>query len=279
MRSIEEHPVHHLERGREAAGRPRCPGRGPRVALGLGALVGLAVLLAGAPALAHYPWITVHAGEPQGASFRIGFGHAFPADGQLPADRLEGVRLVQPDGSVRALELEARDDHSLPDAAPGAILIVAEQKPAYWSRTHEGGRRASRERYPEAFSCSQSANSMKAIAGQGPGVAWQHRQGQLLEVVPLVDPAALRAGDPLSVQVLLHGEPWAGEVRATHAGYPRDGENDYALTVRTDADGVARLVPAESGDWLVHAHATEDYPDPAVCDRRSYSSTLTFTLR
>lgn len=263
MRIIEDHSVNRLE----------------RAAAGLGALVGLAVLFAGAPALAHYPWITVHEAEGQGASFLISFGHSFPADGQLPADRLEGVRLVQPDGSVEALELEARENHPLPDAAEGAGMIVAEQKPAYWSRTHEGGRRASREHYPDAFSCSESANSMKAITGQGPGVAWQHRQGHVLEVVPLADPAGLRAGDPLPVQVLLHGEPWAGEVRATHAGYARDGEDDYALTVRTDADGVARLVPAVSGDWLVQAHATEDHPDPAVCDRRSYSSTLTFTLR
>ncbi|TVP89029.1 MAG: DUF4198 domain-containing protein [Thioalkalivibrio sp.] len=255
------------------------PGRGMRAATALALLFAFAALLAGAPALAHYPWITVHEGEDESESFRISFGHTFPEAGLLRVDRLDGVRVVQPDGGVEALELEEREYHPLPDATEGAVMIVAEQKPAYWSRTHEGGRRASREAYPDAFSCSQSANSMKAVAGHGTGAAWQHRQGHALEVVPLVDPAGLRFGDPLSVQVLLHGEPWVGDVRATHAGHSRDGGHDYALTVRTDADGVARMVPAVSGYWLVQVHASEEYPDPAVCDRRSYNATLTFTVR
>jgi len=256
----------------------RLPAR-TRIESALHVLVGLMLPLAAAPAFAHYPWITVHGSAGQAETFRVHFGHSFPEDALLRVDRLDGVRVVHPDGSVEMLELEERADHPLPDAAEGARMIVAEEKPAYWSRTHEGGRRASREQYPDAFSCSQSVNAMKAIAGQGSGAAWQHRQGHALEVVPLNDPTVLRGGDPLAVQVLLHGEPWEGEVRATYAGYSSSGEDDYALTVRANVEGVARMVPAVAGYWLVQAHASEDYPDPAVCDRRSYDSTLTFTIR
>lgn len=242
--------------------------------------LGIFMLLVAMPATAHYPWIKVHGATSASEYFRIHFGHSFPEDGLLRADRVAGVRLVHPDGSVEVLELEAREDHPLsPARNPGARMIVAEQNPAYWSRTHEGGRRASREQYPDAFSCSQSSNVMKAVVNRGTGTAWQHRQGHPLELLPREDPAGLRAGDPLTLQVLLHGEPWEGEVRATYAGYPGDGGHDYALTVRTDAEGLARMVPAVAGYWLVQAHASEDYPDPAVCDRRSYHSTLTFRVR
>jgi len=257
----------------------RCLPARTRVKSTVHVLIWLLLPLVAVPAAAHYPWITVQVSKGEAETFRIHFGHSFPEDGMLRADRLDGVRVVHSDGNVDALELEEREYHPLPGTAEGAGMIVAEQKPAYWSRTHEGGRRASREQYPDAFSCSQSANSMKAVVGEGAGVAWQHRQGHALELVPLVDPAGLRAGDPLAVQVLLHGEPWEGTVRGTYAGYPRDGEDDYALTVRTDADGVARMVPAVADYWLVQAHASEDYPDPAVCDRRSYYATLTFTVR
>jgi uncharacterized GH25 family protein len=276
---IAKHPVHRVGIGGQVAQSVPIHESVPATATSWGALLGIVMLFASAPALAHYPWVTVHEEEEQGTSFRISFGHQFPVAGRLQVDRLEGVHVVYSDGRVEALELEEREYHPLPAAAEGARMIVAEQKPAYWSRTHEGGQTASREQYPDAFSCSQSTNSMKAFAGKGPGVAWKYRQGHGLELVPLVDPTGLGAGDPLSVQVLLHGEPWEGEVHATHAAYSRDGEDDYLLTVRTDADGVAHLVPAASDHWLVQAHASEDYPDPAVCDRRSYYSTLTFTLR
>jgi uncharacterized GH25 family protein len=242
------------------------------------ALVG-AMLLAVPAVHAHYPWIAVDAGAEPHGTLRITLGHAFLEHGQLPADRLEGIRLVQPDGSVQPLRLGESENHPLPAAAEeGARLIVAEQQSAYWSRTHEGGRMASREEYPAAFSCTQSGHAMKAVVGDGPGSAWQHVQGHVLELVPMIDPTALRAGDPMEIRVLFHGEPWKGELKATFAGYQGASEERYAVTVQTDTNGVARLVPAASGYWLVRVHAIEDHPDPAVCDRRSYFSTLTFTF-
>lgn len=268
-----------MYRSSPAGRRVRRPDEPSRMASALRFLTWLMLPLAATPALAHYPWITVHGVAGQAEVFRVHFGHSFPSDGLLRVDRLDGVRLVHADGRVEPLELAEREFHPLPGPAEGASMIVAEQKPAYWSRTHEGGRVASREQYPDAFSCSQSMNSMKAITGRGTGVAWQHRQGHALELLPLNDPAALRGGDPLAVQVLLHGEPWSGEVRAIYAGYSRAGEDDYVLVVRTNAEGVARLVPAVVGDWLVRAHASEEHPDLAVCDRRSYHATLTFTIR
>jgi uncharacterized GH25 family protein len=239
------------------------------------------VLLLTVPAVhAHYPWIAVDASAQPHGTFRITFGHAFLEHGQLPADRLEGIRLVEPDGSVQPLSLGEGKNHPLPAAAgEGARLIVAEQQPAYWSRTHEGRRMASREEYPAAFSCTQSGHAMKAVVGDGPGSAWQHVQGHVLELVPMNDPTALRAGDPMEIQVLFHGKPWKGELKATFAGYEGASEDRYAVTVQTDTHGVARLVPAASGNWLVRVHAIEDHPEPAVCDRRSYFSTLTFTFR
>jgi len=251
------------------------PARAPIVAtLLVFGLLGLAV-----PASAHYPWITVSEDAEGDPTFRLGFGHVFPGDGPLGAHRVDGIRVIGSDDAVEPLVLEDREIHPLPNDTEGTRLIVAEQTPLYWSRTHQGGRQASREQYPDAFSCSQSGNVMKAAFGDGGGSAWQYQQGHVLELIPQRDPVGLRPGDPLSIRVLFHGEPWEGEVKATYEGYDGGSSDRYVLTLRTDADGMVRFVPAASGYWLVRANASEDYPDPAVCDRRSYFSTLTFEIR
>ena len=241
------------------------------------ALAAFALAAISAPVLAHYPWITVTEGDA-GPAFRVHFGHRFPGEGRLMPHQLQAVRLIEPDGQTRDLVLDERELHPLPPGGEGTHLLVVEQNPSFWSRTHEGGRRASREQYPDAFSCSQSANVTKAIVGRGASAAWRQEQGHPLELLPLSDPSALRTGDPLEVRVLLHGKPWAGEVRATYTGYEAQGEEAYALRATTNAEGVVRFVPAVAGQWLVLAQASEDFPDPAVCDRRSYHSTLTFVV-
>jgi uncharacterized GH25 family protein len=240
-------------------------------------LAAFALAAISAPVLAHYPWITVTEGDA-GPVFRVHFGHRFPGEGRLAPQQLQAVRLIAADGVAHELALQDQELHPLPALGEGTHLLVVEQNPSFWSRTHEGGRRASREQYPDAFSCSQSANVMKAIVGRGAGEAWGQEQGHPLELVPLSDPSTLRTGDPLEVRVLLHGEPWTGEIGATYAGYEAQGEETYAVRVATNAEGVARFVPAVAGQWLVLAHAGEDFPDPAICDRRSYHSTLTFVV-
>ena len=245
-------------------------------------MVPVALLLLGlgtmtAPAFAHYPWIIVTQSDATPA-FRVHFGHRFPGDGRLAPHQLDAVRLIEPDGHSRTLNPDDQELHSLAPLGAGTHLLVAAQRPAFWSRTVDGGRRASREQYPNAFSCSQSVNTMKAVFGNGTGDSWRREQGHALELLPLVDPTTLKAGEPLALQVTFHGEPWMGEVNATYAGFEQQGDDPYAVNVSTDADGVARFVPASEGDWLVRVFASEDYPDPKVCDRRSYSSTLTFAV-
>lgn len=162
MRINDDVPVPPLSYGPRGAGQPLWRARRTHTTVALSVLLYCAMLAVGALALAHYPWITVQM-QDAAESFRISFGHSFPEDGLLRVDRLEGIRVVHPDGRTEALELGEREHHPLPIAAAGAGMIVAEQKPAYWSRTHEGGRRASPADYPDAFSCSQSANAMKAM--------------------------------------------------------------------------------------------------------------------
>ncbi|HEV2611038.1 MAG TPA: DUF4198 domain-containing protein [Noviherbaspirillum sp.] len=106
------------------------------------------------------------------------------------------------------------------------------------------------------------------------------RTGQRLEIVPLADPLAQRAGGTLDFQFYFDGKPLAGVlVKAWHR---KDGKpkNDQTLIIRarTDAQGKVAFSLPYAGTWMVsavHMIATTDTPD---IDWDSFWGNLTFDL-
>ncbi len=228
------------------------------------------------PAQAHYPWLTVSDEEPM--RFVVGWGHDFPKDGILGADRIASATLVLPDGTVRELSLGTQDAHLVGAMAPSGLhILAAEQRPGFYSRTHQGGRAGSKIDHPGALSCSESANTMKALISRGEGGDPGRLLGHALEIVPLADPASLGVGDEFAVRILFQGKPFRGTVEATWAGFP--DKESYAVTRETDASGEVRIPLSHGGLWLVKAATRVPYPDAAVCDHRSHTATLTFRIR
>lgn len=228
------------------------------------------------PAQAHFPWLAVL--DPDPLRFEIGWGHSFPRDGILAVERIASARLHLPDGGVRELVLNPGDEHSagsLPE--PGLYLLALRQRPGFYSQTADGGRSGSRLDFPEALSCSESANSMKALFSTG-GTGGDPALvvGHLLEILPLVDPTDLKVGDELPVRILFRGAPYAGTLEATWDGYP--DKDDHALSLSTDETGLARLPLSDAGLWLVIVRVQEPHVDKTVCDYQTYTATLTFRL-
>lgn len=98
--------------------------------------------------------------------------------------------------------------------------------------------------------------------------------GLTIEIVPLVNPYALEAGQGLPVRVLFQGDPLAG--LTLHAG--TDGQAEALSTVETDAAGEAEIPITESGKWYVRGiHLSQvDKQDHSY---ESYWCTLTFQIR
>lgn len=97
--------------------------------------------------------------------------------------------------------------------------------------------------------------------------------GYPAEIVPLVNPYAITAGDELQVHCLVDGSPVANQLVV--AG--QEGGRNMIQT-RTDADGVATLQLDAAGNWFVRfinmvPSAVEDV------DYESKWATLTFHLR
>ncbi len=247
----------------------------------------LALLLGTASGLAaaHYPWLTLDSHAPgagEALQFEVAWGHRFPVDGVLSADRLESLTLVGTQG-VHAIALNGKAERfTVPAAAlEGAAVLVGVQRTSYYSRTPEGGRRGSRKDFPDARSCSLSNNTVKALVGGGAEAgAAGIPVGHAFELVVEAGPGALSAGGTLPLRIVFHDQPWQGEVNAIYAGYQKaEGEADYPVQLMTDAQGRVAVPLDRAGHWMVRASTGEDYPNPDVCDRLHYNATLTITVR
>ena len=102
--------------------------------------------------------------------------------------------------------------------------------------------------------------------------------GHILEIVPEKDPAGLKPGEPLRVQVLFRGKPLTGaHVGAVYAGAVLTG-HDFPVLAETGQDGTAVLKLDRPGLWYARLiHMTPAQGDPEI-DWRSYFATLTFSL-
>jgi len=98
--------------------------------------------------------------------------------------------------------------------------------------------------------------------------------GLTLEIVPLRNPFALRAGETLGVRVLFRGKP----LPEANLGWQRAGDGDLPRgTVRTDAMGEA-LVPIDRPGLMAIRLTHMTRPRAADYEWESFWTTLTFHI-
>lgn len=113
-------------------------------------------------------------------------------------------------------------------------------------------------------------------AGERSDGTYRRRTGQRLELVPLQDPAKLRAAQPLTLQVWFDNRPLSGAlVKLWHGQGP--GIELITVAAVSDAQGRVTLPLAREGAWM----ASVVHMVPATgcdCDWDSYWGNLTFAV-
>ena len=235
-------------------------------------------------AYAHYPWINLTDYTPEsGKALRmtIGWGHQYPLDGFLKNDALESIYVLGPGGKKQAIastsEVEFQSEESISKA--GAYVVAATRKAGFYTKTTEGGKSCSKRGLKNVIKCFYSYMCMKAIANVGKGKGKvDARLGHAMEIIPLANPADLREGDYLPVQVLLKGKPFKGEIYATYVGFSTE-KNTFAYATTTNKKGKGKIKILHSGVWMIKVNHEEPYPDQSECDVESFVATLTFEVQ
>ncbi len=250
-------------------------------------LITLFIITSAAAALAHDTWIEVRDYTPapgEELTLVMASDHYFPTRIFMAKEDMDDLYLLIPDGSRMAIngysDVEYKAAKNLEQA--GAHLVIATQKGTFWTKTTKGYQKGkSKKGLKNVISCTYSAKFAKAVVNVGNGSAalLDKPLGHDLEIIPLADPAALRNGDALPIQVLFKGKPLGGaQVFATYAGFSRE-KNTFAYATKSAADGKAKIRIATPGAWLVCISHQEDYPDPKECDQYKFSATLTFEIQ
>jgi hypothetical protein len=127
---------------------------------------------------------------------------------------------------------------------------------------------------PAVEQYSRSVKTLIAVGAAADGAAWTQPLGQTLEIVPMSDPLALRAGQALQVRVLFRGAPLSG----ARLGWDLPGNGEQlAGETWTGADGTAWVPIARPGLILLRLiHMTR--PRAADHEWESFWSSLTFRI-
>lgn len=262
-------------------------------ALVLGAFT-LVLLLSGS-LWAHNLWLNATNFNPvlsgrAGAHSKIyfGFGHRFPVQDFLAAEKLTEFNLIQPDQSIQPLA--AGNDGFLATPivlkAPGAYTVAAATKHGFYTMFFKDGRMLHRmgsmEGLEDVVLSLFFENYTKALINVAPSApdAFTHAIGQNMEIVPLENPYLKRVGDELRVQVLHQGKPVPYcQIFATYVGF--SSHEAYAYSCKADSKGIASIRLLNHGQWIVLAVRREPAPEELKkqCRELKSSASLSFGIQ
>lgn len=207
--------------------------------------------LAAAPeAVAHSVWI-----EPDKAGkLMINNGDPGELDTYDPA-RVTKAWAFDAAGKPVAAAIERMEKTAAVKPGAGAALVAALFDNKYWAKGQDGKwNNGPKGTVANPTIAGPSYKMPKTYLA--PMANFATPLGLDLEIVPQADPATLKAGDSLTVQVLLKGKPLAD------AGLVADiflGHDTKAEKIKTDTDGRATVtVPARGFAGLEVSHFAKD---------------------
>ncbi len=243
---------------------------------------------------AHAMWINATDYSPKvhprhGAATKIyfGWGHHYPVDDFLTEEDLESCSMISSNGDKEKFDLGEAGflATQLNFKKQGTYIITATLKPGFYTMYtekgkmhHKMGPKTGLKGVILSLYYEQYAKSL-INAGEVSGNLFSKPVGHNLEIITLKNPATLKNGDFLPIQVLFKGKPakFCG-VKATYSGFSTREEFAYATS--TDAEGKAKIRLIHYGPWLIKAEirlpASEELKDK--CNQLHYTATLTFEV-
>lgn len=228
------------------------------------------LLLAAGPATAHSVWI-----EPnKDGRLMIENGDAGePSDPYDPA-RITKAYAFDKDGKAIAVEVERFEKSAAVKPAAGAALVAAIFDNKYWAKGSDNKwSNGPKGTVANPIIAGPSLKMPKTYLAPTAGFA--KPVGFDLEIVPQADPATLKAGDKLTLLVLLKGQPLADASLVSDIFVGHDVKADK---VKTGKDGkVTVTVPKRPFAGVEVSHFAKDAGSEV--EGTFYNASMTFRVK
>jgi uncharacterized GH25 family protein len=246
------------------------------------------------PARAHNLWLNATEYAPNfstrtGAHTKVyfGFGHRFPVQDFLEADKLAAFKLVAASGDESALTPGPGGFLATPVILKkeGGYTVAAATQHGYYTMYRKEDRMhhklGSMEGLDDVVLSLYFENYCKALisVGKPDPAAFAAPVGHGIEIVPLENPYLKNVGDRLPLRVLHNGRPAPFcSVSATYVGFSTD--EDYAFSNKTDGRGETHIRLIHPGQWIVLAVVRQPAPESekGKCLEMKYSATMSFAV-
>jgi len=228
-------------------------------------LFALVLTMSSGTAFAHGIWVAQRLDVPT-----IVYGH-LAEDGTYDPAKVKTVAGYGADGATMDVSID-RAEHNVSLGVPdGTAVISTTFDNGFWIRDLSGEwQNVGKTDVPDGTESHQPLKFSTHILGPVDG--GYKPTGVALEIVPLLDPAALHLGDDLPVQVLFDGKPFA------NAEVINDYVNDAHRTVEADAEGKVTLKVVSEGVNVLAVEREEPTPENPDVDLIYYNATLSFVL-
>lgn len=259
-------------------------------------LAGLCALGLAAAAAAHEPWIKpsrFFLQAPGWVSFDISNSHELFVPEENPLHDLYQIELIGPDGQAAEAapaffsgRLRIAGEAELPKEGT-YLLAESSLAPIYDTRLRNGEvLGVAKDEVPEGAQSVRTDrffSSVKAFVtvGKPSSGAWAPR-GYPVEVAPLSDPGAVKAGQALGLQTFVGGKPAAGaECVADREGTGPGHESAPAdqPTATADAEGKAELKFPKAGVWLLQCRQQVETRGDPKADYATYRAYLVLEVQ
>ncbi len=235
---------------------------------------------------AHYASVTVdnyHPDPGEEITILIGFGHKFPADGEMRRAAYDNtvLSIVNPKGKSQKIAITPnKENGNLPIKVKltekGLYTIVLAMK-NFSTKTVEGYKYQPKNELTNVIHSKWSETISKAVVNVG----YYKKNVQELatndrfQIIPLKDPQKIQKDEYFPVKVLLDNKPFKGMVYATYDGFS-DKKDTFCFATPTDKEGIAEIKLTEKGLWLIKTDHSYPYEDLNKADEYSFKATMTF---
>jgi nickel transport protein len=220
--------------------------------------------------LAHDVWIA-----NRGDKLVVVYGHGGKFEPYDP-QKVKDAKAFGCGAKAVAVEVGRQEDGVTIDSKEQPATVTAFFDSGCWVQTTDGWKNLGKRDAQGKFSVVEAQKSRKyAKALLTPCDGFSKPMGLAFEIVPEIDPFAVKTGERIPLKVLLDGKPVEGAVITTgDAGHSRSAD-----LPRSDKEGKASATITKPGFQLIVASFKTPITGDPDADVLSLSTALTFEVR